>query len=40
MCSQKEEIDSMWNAGVIGIPGDKSNELIEATLDICDAVLE
>lgn len=30
----------MWNAGVIGIPGGRSDELIEATLDICDAMLE
>ena len=30
----------MWNAGVIGIPGSRSDELIEATLDICDAMLE
>ncbi|NLY75091.1 MAG: hypothetical protein GX075_07275 [Firmicutes bacterium] len=30
----------MWNAGVIGIPGNKSAELIKATLDICDAMLE
>lgn len=30
----------MWNAGVIGIPGSKSAELIKATLDICDAMLE
>lgn len=30
----------MWNAGVIGIPGGRSKELIEATLEICDAMLE
>ena len=30
----------MWNAGVIGVPGSRSQELIEATLDICDAMLE
>lgn len=30
----------MWNAGVIGIPGNKSSELIKATLDICDAMLK
>lgn len=30
----------MWNAGVIGIPGNKSTELVKATLNICDAMLE
>lgn len=30
----------MWNAGVIGIPGSKSSQLIKTTLDICDAMLE
>jgi len=34
------ETHCMWNAGVIGIPGSKSAELIKATLDICDAMLE
>jgi|SRR5690554_1426496 len=30
----------MWNAGVIGIPKNKSTKLIQTTLEICDAMLE
>jgi hypothetical protein len=30
------ENDCMWNAGVIGIPGDKCNKIIETSIKMCD----
>lgn len=37
---QINEQSCMWNAGVICIPGNKSKQLIELTLNICDDMLK